>query len=469
MTTSTWVRETLEGRAGRPRRPVLGVLGWCGVGVCGLLALGYVFLAGGPGGFILGLLFALLPVPLLVFAILSLDRLEPEPTRNLVLTFAWGAAVSIAIALALGIPLNLVSDAPLWGLSVVAPFTEELAKGAIIFIILHVRKTELDGPTDGIIYAGMVGLGFAFTENIMYYGMALNEGAGNLVGTFVMRGIFSPLAHPLFTAATGIALGFAALKRDTAMRWVLPIGGLIVAMILHGAWNGLSTVFSIVGLGFVYVFLMVPMLVACILIAYFDRKRVLRSMSTHLPAYVPAGIFATDEVGLLSTMKSRRKMRHLMRDYQQAATELAMLDDHAARGTAGADYGPRREALVRILMMCKRAFPGNERMAANLAEVEGTLPPPPMPKRPVGAPIPPQQGPQRMGPPPGHPAGPQGPPPGPPQGRPMGAPQGPPPQGPPPHGPPPQGPPPQGPPPGGQAPPGYGQQGRPPGGWGPVS
>jgi RsiW-degrading membrane proteinase PrsW (M82 family) len=31
-----------------------------------------------------------------------------------------------------------------------------------------VAPAELDGVLDGIVYAGMVGIGFAFTENILY-------------------------------------------------------------------------------------------------------------------------------------------------------------------------------------------------------------------------------------------------------------------------------------------------------------
>ncbi|MQA03151.1 MAG: PrsW family intramembrane metalloprotease [Streptosporangiales bacterium] len=398
---NTWVRDTLEGRS-TPRRPTLAVLGWVGIGVCGLVALGYGMLAGGPGGFLLGALFAILPVPLLVFAVLSLDRIEPEPTRNLVLAFAWGAAVSVVFALLFQIGFGLVVPGEIYGATIAAPISEELAKGLIIFLILHVKKTELDGPTDGLVYAGMVGLGFAMSENIVYYGSALADGAGSLVATFVMRGIFSPLAHPLFTAATGVALGFAALKRDAAMRWLLPIGGVILAMILHALWNGSTQIGYGIGLILYYLLIMLPILVACILIAFFDRRRVLRQIATHLPAYAPSGIFSPDEVALLSTMKARRKMRHLMRDYQQAATELAMLDDHAARGTAGPEYGPRREALVRILMLAKQAFPGNQGIARNLAEIEGTLPPPPL----SANRRPPQPVQPRPGMPPPHPPGP---------------------------------------------------------------
>ena len=69
---------------------------------------------------------------------------------------------------------------------------------------------------DGIVYAGMVGIGFAFTENILYLAAAYNgtDGMGPggteaLTGTFVLRCLISPFAHPLFTTFTGIGVGIA--------------------------------------------------------------------------------------------------------------------------------------------------------------------------------------------------------------------------------------------------------------------
>ena len=56
--------------------------------------------------------------------------------------------------------------------AVVAPVTEEAAKGLFILLLLWFRRNELDGILDGIVYAGMVGIGFAFTENILYLAAA---------------------------------------------------------------------------------------------------------------------------------------------------------------------------------------------------------------------------------------------------------------------------------------------------------
>ena len=50
-----------------------------------------------------------------------------------------------------------------------APVVEETMKGLVLFGLLWRRRDEIDGPTDGVIYAGMVGLGFAMVENVGYY------------------------------------------------------------------------------------------------------------------------------------------------------------------------------------------------------------------------------------------------------------------------------------------------------------
>ena len=48
-------------------------------------------------------------------------------------------------------------------------------KGLVLLGLFKFRRTELDGLTDGIIYASMVGLGFAMSENVSYYLAALNS------------------------------------------------------------------------------------------------------------------------------------------------------------------------------------------------------------------------------------------------------------------------------------------------------
>jgi len=78
---------------------------------------------------------------------------------------------------------------------------------------------------DGIVFAGVIALGFATVENVLYYGCAINEGKETLIALLIMRGVMSPFAHVSFTAMTGIGCGIARESHNTFVRILLPIIG----------------------------------------------------------------------------------------------------------------------------------------------------------------------------------------------------------------------------------------------------
>jgi len=79
-----------------------------------------------------------------------------------------------------------------------------------------------------------VALGFAVVEDITYFAVADVEGA--LVQTVILRGVFTPFAHPLFTFWTGLAIGLA-VRRGRAV-WPSMLWGLALAVATHALWNG---------------------------------------------------------------------------------------------------------------------------------------------------------------------------------------------------------------------------------------
>ena len=130
-------------------------------------------LSGAPGTLLLATVLAALPVGPLVGCYLWLDRYEPEPKSLLALGLLWGGFVATAGALLVqGIGGLVVGVGEVASLAVVAPITEEAGKGAFLVLLLWLRRAELDGILDGIVYAGMVGIGFAFVENILYLAAA---------------------------------------------------------------------------------------------------------------------------------------------------------------------------------------------------------------------------------------------------------------------------------------------------------
>src|SRR6476646_7656906 len=151
------------------------------LGAC-LMAL-VLLMSSAPGALVVGVVLAAGPVAPLIACFVWLDRYEPEPRSLLIMGLGWGAFVATSSALVLQLAGEFAFRAPqsLTG-AVVAPLTEEGAKGLFILLLLWFRRNELDGILDGIVYAGMVGIGFACTENILYLSSAYVGSAGHAGG-----------------------------------------------------------------------------------------------------------------------------------------------------------------------------------------------------------------------------------------------------------------------------------------------
>src|SRR5215207_6744858 len=155
--------------------------------------------AGDASGAGLSILYAVIPLPLVWLAYWWLDRYEPEPRRYKFAAFVWGGVVAVAIALALQIWIQSafdVSDDTM--ASVVAPVTEEPAKCLFLLLTFLRARRVIDGFLDGLIFAGLVGIGFAFVENIGYYAASYLgspdvkiDGPAGVTTTFIVRGVFS--------------------------------------------------------------------------------------------------------------------------------------------------------------------------------------------------------------------------------------------------------------------------------------
>ncbi|MEV5500446.1 PrsW family intramembrane metalloprotease [Nonomuraea fuscirosea] len=344
----------------RPSKALL--IGLVVSGVLALIVLAVMLLAGGPVGFGLSALLAVAPLPVLLAAVLSLDRLEPEPKLNLAFAFAWGAGVAIVAGIALtlagqqlflraGYASSAVENI---GTVVLAPVIEEALKGSALLLLLR-RRIEIDGLTDGIVYASMAGLGFAAVENVGYYLLAFGEdGASGAVQLFVLRGLIDPLGHPIYTSMIGLGVAYA-LTRRTAFRYAAIPLGYCGAVFLHGLWNGAATTNSLSWLGGAYLVIMAA-LVLLIVVTVVERRHLVARMAYYLPAYQQTGLVTDADVRMLTTLPARKAARkwargvglgRAMGDYQQAATELTLLHLRAER--QGMD--PRRFALERDALL----------------------------------------------------------------------------------------------------------------------
>lgn len=296
--------------------------------LCALVILAIVRDQTGTQGFLVGLGLAVLPVPLLAAAFRWLDRVEPEPWRNLAFAFAWGAfAAALVAIIANSFATRWIATATAdpagaesLGATVIAPVVEESAKAVAILLIFLFRRRDFTGIVDGVVVAGFTATGFAFTENILYLGTAFGQdqeaGAYGLASvtaaTFFVRIVMSPFAHPLFTVLTGIGFGLAALAPQRRPgRWrriALPLLGLVLAMGVHALWNG-SAVFGTYGFYAVYAAFMVPAFALLTWLVIWTRQRELRTIAAELPAYAAAGWLRPAEPFTLASMRARSLAR----------------------------------------------------------------------------------------------------------------------------------------------------------------
>ncbi|HEY8462356.1 MAG TPA: PrsW family intramembrane metalloprotease, partial [Blastocatellia bacterium] len=184
---------------------------------------------------------AVIPACFYLPLFLWLDRYDPEPPGKLMFAFAWGAVIAVFISMIANSVVQLLFGDVL-ALTVSAPVFEEGAKGLGVLIVALFFRKDFDSVVDGIVYAGVVALGFATVENIQYYGASMVRGGGGaLIQTFFVRGILSPYAHVLFTCMTGIGIGVARETHNQALKIAAPVIGYSCAVFLHALWNSMAT------------------------------------------------------------------------------------------------------------------------------------------------------------------------------------------------------------------------------------
>ncbi|GHD50160.1 PrsW family intramembrane metalloprotease [Mycetocola manganoxydans] len=328
----------------RPTGALLGILGVAILAVVLLVVFGYLTVFLGPGAVIIGFVAALIPLAVVLAAVAWIDRWEPEPRLALVFAFLWGAAASVAIALLVDLGVQIAAllttgqpTEAVLSATLQAPIVEEIAKGLGLVILYFAARRHFDGVVDGLVYAIVIAAGFAFTENIQYFGLALTEGGPAELGlTFFMRAIMSPFAHATFTVLTGIALGLAARRHLGFGAIGYALVGLVGAIFLHALWNGATyLVNSFESYAAYFVIVQVPISIALITITVLVRRHEIRLTRARLGEYAAAGWFTPAEVDMLSTWPGRRQAKAWARSlpgnrgqamavFTRDATRLAM-------------------------------------------------------------------------------------------------------------------------------------------------
>jgi len=180
------------------------------------------------------LLLAIAPVFAILLYIYVQDKHEKEPRGLLISSFLFGAIVSIIIVFILyfftGRLIPVTDKFSVWQqfiqAFIVVALSEEFSKYVIVKYYAQPKKA-FNEPYDGIIYAVMVSMGFACTENIMY---VLDGG----YETALLRAFTAVPAHATFGVLMGYYMGKAKFSNS---RLKLNMAGLFLAVLFHGTYD----------------------------------------------------------------------------------------------------------------------------------------------------------------------------------------------------------------------------------------
>jgi len=247
---------------------------------------------------------AFTPALLYLLPLIWLDRYDPEPLWLLALAFAWGALVAVIVSFIVNTVIAVVVSvgvSPEAGQAVgavmSAPIFEEGSKGLGLIILLVFFRRQFDDILDGIVFAGVIALGFATVENVLYYGRAIGDaGLGGLIVLFVVRGIMSPFAHVTFTCMTGIGCGISRESHNTFVKIAAPVIGYIAAVALHALWNGMAVIGGLEGFVLGYLILEIPFFLIFVGFSLYIMRRQNKILNEMLAIDVARGLIPAEHV-----------------------------------------------------------------------------------------------------------------------------------------------------------------------------
>ena len=188
-------------------------------------------------------LVGLLPVLCFLGALLYLDSYKLVKLREVIAVVACGSVVAGASYAINAEVLDLVEIEFKIFSRYVAPVTEELLKGLLIVVLI--RAHRIGFLVDAAIFGFAIGTGFSMVENLYY----LHLFPDARIGTWIVRGFGTAIMHGGATAIFAV-MGLAMLDRSRGAHWHAYLPGLVVAAVLHSAFNHffLSPMISTLGI-----------------------------------------------------------------------------------------------------------------------------------------------------------------------------------------------------------------------------
>jgi RsiW-degrading membrane proteinase PrsW (M82 family) len=322
-----------------------------------LMVAGILILDLGPFVAIVSGIVALLPAIIYLQMLLWLDRYDPEPFRPLAFALAFGALVAVFFSTVFNSVFGVFAGDTLTAI-VSAPLVEEATKGLGVLAIVLLFRREFDSVVDGIVYAGVVALGFATIENILYYGRALSSGGlGEMFATFVLRGIFSPFSHVLFSSMTGIGFGIMRETHNRRLKIFAPLAGYLSAVFLHALWNGAATYAGRMFFAF-YLLIEAPLFIGFLVAIAILVRRERKILQHALSGEVARGLITPEQLAIVTSIPRRSwwlidaigkgTRWQARRRFLRAVAKLGLCHWHVARATAAGNQTQSFSLIARL-------------------------------------------------------------------------------------------------------------------------
>ncbi len=270
---------------------------------------------------------AIIPMMSYLFIIWWVDRYDREPFRHVLKNYLWGALGAIIFAIVWSSIISafvsvFVNDEVYLGkieTIFVAPFVEEITKGAFLFFTI--RNKKFDNITDGFVYGGAIGLGFGMTENFLYF-ITYGDTLVNWITIVIIRTLFSAVMHCVATATFGAFLAYGKFKKPS-LKIFFTLSGLFIAMFIHLAWNFSVSFEQTTLIGFLFMLFTIIIFISVFAVSILSERKIIY---IELLGEVETGLIPLEHLHILNSAKRNRfgwvdeSIRKL---YINAATTLA--------------------------------------------------------------------------------------------------------------------------------------------------
>lgn len=190
----------------------------------------------------LTLLATILPGFLICYFIVKLDKHEKEPLPLLAICLGLGASIFFAARYFEGalddmimpyVNENNLNPNTHFGVLffsafIRTAFVEEFLKLIILLLIPYNHKA-FNEPMDGIVYAVMIGMGFAIVENVIYC-MSPPD-----IALAIVRNLTAVPSHAVFAVILGYYIGLAKFDKAKQIKYILL--GFFLTVFIHGLYD----------------------------------------------------------------------------------------------------------------------------------------------------------------------------------------------------------------------------------------